>query len=261
MVLEALMAHRGIETRPIDLFILSFIAFLISTALVSGILSGTIGAGPVQNPIGAGYLIIAFVSIPLVPLFYRLMKMEEEKTKNRFEGSFFTRHEQIIVVYTVLFVSVIISSSLVYVLMPPDLSSILFKDQEKELCTIRDTCPTSITGQIITGEYAQVISGIFQNNLKVLILAFFFSFVFGAGAIFIIAWNASVVGVLVGQIAQGLGDNIMFAYIVALPMTLLNIIPHGIFEVGAYFIGGSVVPKVIQCSTQEHAIRAGSTSA
>jgi uncharacterized membrane protein SpoIIM required for sporulation len=80
----------------------------------------------------------------------------------------------------------------------------------------------------------------------VLGLSFVFSLIFGAGAIYIIAWNATILGVLIAKIAetpaaygsitvvQGNGFANLMA---ALPFTLLRILPHGIFEFGGYFLG------------------------
>jgi len=79
---------------------------------------------------------------------------------------------------------------------------------------------------------------LFQNNLIVLALVLVFSFVFGAGAIYIITWNATIVGVLIGTIARSGGGNVIVNYLIALPMSLLSLLPHGIFEIGAYFFGG-----------------------
>ena len=40
---------------------------------------------------------------------------------------------------------------------------------------------------------------IFFNNLKVLIFCIGFAFVYGVGAIFILVWNASVIGTAIGS--------------------------------------------------------------
>ena len=47
---------------------------------------------------------------------------------------------------------------------------------------------------------------IFLNNIRVLFLCIIFAFIYGAGAIFILTWNASIVGVAIGNlIREGIG--------------------------------------------------------
>src|SRR4030066_4151 len=51
------------------------------------------------------------------------------------------------------------------------------------------------TGKIIS---AEDFTRFFLNNTKVMTLIFILSAVMGAGAVFILAWNASVIGVFLG---------------------------------------------------------------
>ena len=72
-------------------------------------------------------------------------------------------------------------------------------------------------------------SAIFSNNIYVLIFTILFSLVFGAGAIFILVWNASVIGAAIGIFTKGSLAN--------LPGGLLRYMVHGIPEISAYFVG------------------------
>ena len=69
-----------------------------------------------------------------------------------------------------------------------------------------------------------------------------FSLVFGAGVIFILAWNASVIAAAVGIFAN--------SKISALPLALSRFMIHGIPEIASYFIvalaGGIVSVAVIR---------------
>jgi uncharacterized membrane protein SpoIIM required for sporulation len=64
---------------------------------------------------------------------------------------------------------------------------------------------------------------LFTNNFSVLLLLFMFSLVLGAGSVWLISWNASVIGVLIGYRLD--------------PFILVKILPHGILEFGGYFLG------------------------
>ena len=58
---------------------------------------------------------------------------------------------------------------------------------------------------------------IFTNNMYVLIFTLVFSLIFGAGVIFILAWNASVIGAAIGIFTN--------SSLKALPLGLVRYIP------------------------------------
>jgi uncharacterized membrane protein SpoIIM required for sporulation len=63
----------------------------------------------------------------------------------------------------------------------------------------------------------------------VLIFTLIFSLIFGAGAIFILAWNASVIAAAVGIFVK--------SDIAHLPIGISRYMIHGLPEIAAYFIG------------------------
>ena len=85
-----------------------------------------------------------------------------------------------------------------------------------------------------------------------------FSFIYGAGAIFILTWNASVVSVAMGNTIRTLlskyaaeaGAITISQYFSAFSLGILRYIVHGIPEIGAYFImglaGGMISMAVIK---------------
>ena len=99
---------------------------------------------------------------------------------------------------------------------------------------------------------------IFFNNMKVLTFCILFSFLFGAGAIFILAWNASVIGTAIGNyirselalLAQHVGLDKVAAYMSVVSIGLLKYVIHGIPEILAYFVaalaGGIISIGVIK---------------
>jgi uncharacterized membrane protein SpoIIM required for sporulation len=60
--------------------------------------------------------------------------------------------------------------------------------------------------------------------------------IFGAGAIFILAWNASVIAAAIGIFAN--------SDLSKLPMGVMRYMIHGIPEIGAYFIIFSYLKKL-----------------
>ena len=73
-----------------------------------------------------------------------------------------------------------------------------------------------------------------------------FSFIFGAGAIFILTWNASVIGVAMGDsirsglahFAQASGSSAFLSYTSVISSSLLRYLIHGVPEIIGYFVGG-----------------------
>jgi uncharacterized membrane protein SpoIIM required for sporulation len=80
---------------------------------------------------------------------------------------------------------------------------------------------------------------IFFQNLKVLILVILGSLIYGAGSVFILIWNASIIGVFLGNVARKfvLHEAPQFSLIPGLSYGILGLIPHGTFELVAYLIG------------------------
>ena len=61
-----------------------------------------------------------------------------------------------------------------------------------------------------------------------MIFTLVFSLIFGAGAIFVLAWNASVIAAAIGIFAQN--------KIAGIPLGLTRYMIHGIPEIAAYFM-------------------------
>ena len=79
-----------------------------------------------------------------------------------------------------------------------------------------------------------------MNNLQVMFFTLIFSLVFGAGAIFILVWNASIIAAAMGIFAkEGLFQ---------LPCAYVRYLFHGVPEIAAYFIAalaGGIVSVAI----------------
>jgi len=183
---------------------------------------------------GMGFLIVALITIPAASQFYKIFLIEERKIK----GNFFSRHKKMIAIFTFFFLGVVFMSSFSYILLGPEKGSQMFSDQTHDL-TSRNIITASATAT------TNMFWTILYNNIRVLGLTVLFSFLFGSGAIYLITWNATVLGVLIAKIAElpaSFGspiifNNILLDYMIALPITLIRILPHGIFEFGAYFFG------------------------
>jgi uncharacterized membrane protein SpoIIM required for sporulation len=79
-----------------------------------------------------------------------------------------------------------------------------------------------------------------------LIFTLLFSLIFGAGAIFILAWNASVISAAIGIFSKSSLMN--------LPLGLFRYMIHGIPEIGSYF-AGALAGGIISIAGIKHNIK------
>ncbi len=261
---------REKATKRWEIFVAGFIFTIVAVLFSINVIPPTDGAT------GLGFLIIAFICIPAAPFFVQLFKIEEKEEFKKcrykvFAKNLFTRHLDVIGVFAFFFLAVVFASSLIYVAVPEETSNNIFGEQVTDLRAkgvltgqatdtfqIEENKPNE--GHMLSGAsfgFGEIV----LNNFTVLSLAFLFSFVFGAGAIFLISWNASIIGVLIGKIAEnpealGLIDtgNLLTNYLIALPITILRLLPHGIFEFGAYFIG-AIAGGVLSAGVIQESLR------
>jgi uncharacterized membrane protein SpoIIM required for sporulation len=90
-----------------------------------------------------------------------------------------------------------------------------FQAQIEQYCNINvplhfKECVKQYGGVSFTGAASSSngLIDIFINNVYVLIFSLVFSLVFGAGAIFILAWNASVIATAIGIFSQSSLSNL-----------------------------------------------------
>lgn len=230
MVLEYLLNPLSAEKKPWEMF---FIGLLYSSVAI--ILSLWIFKDQAS-------LIMVFLTVmACIPLVYNTMKLEESKdlviSKERV---LLKEHNKAIVFLMFLFFGITVSFVMWYVLLPPETLSMAF---EKQTATIQ-----SINNQVSGNTYQEfsTFSRILLNNIKVLAFAILFAFVYGAGAIFILTWNASVIGAAIGnfirsnlsQYAGLFGFDKFANYFNVVSIGLLRYVLHGIPEIIAYFYGG-----------------------
>jgi len=228
---ELIMKPKRAERRPWELFFVGLIWASVSLLLVTFFFS--------KDSIlkeGSGLLVVIFTVISCLPFMYYLIKLEEGKDiEINDSGKLIKEHSKAIRALMWLFLGFVVAFSFWYIIMP-DSAPQNFNFQIKTFCAINSPNHYSycleehgisaITGAASSG---QAFLSIFSNNIYVLIFTILFSLVFGAGAIFILVWNASVIAAAIGIFAKG--------ELSGLGMGLLRYMIHGIPEIGAYFVG------------------------
>ncbi|MBC8494691.1 stage II sporulation protein M [archaeon] len=230
MVLESLIDPFKAETRPSRLILLGFVYCTISVFLSLWIFKSY------------SSLIMIFLTVmACIPLMFNTIKMEEEKDlQDMGERWLLKEHGKALKVFMALFIGIVLACTLWYVVLPSETVSILF---ETQTATIQNINP-NVTGYV-SGDINSFVK-IFFNNIKVLIFCVLFSFLYGSGAIFILSWNASVIGAAMGNFIR---SNIAFystlvgfertgQYFQIISIGLLKYVVHGIPEILAYFVAG-----------------------
>ncbi|MEM2954823.1 MAG: stage II sporulation protein M [Candidatus Nanoarchaeia archaeon] len=204
-------------------------------------------------------LIICFTVIFSIPFFFYMIKLEEEKDiKISNEKKLIKEHSRALSALLFLFLGYVIAFSILFMVMPRETTSANFKAQIETYCLINskfnvEQCVTAtLTGQQISERAIEKIprikegmtriSTILSNNFYVLIFSLLFSFLFGAGAIFILAWNASVIAAAIGIFTKSNVANLHFG--------LARYLLHGLPEIASYFVaalaGGIISTAIIK---------------
>ena len=186
-------------------------------------------------------LIMVFLTVIVsVPLVYSTIKDEERKDLIiESERKLLKEHGKALLMFFILFLGFVASFSLWYVVLP---SNYVFDVYSAQTSTI-DAINNRISGRVTQFDiFIQVL----LNNVKVLCFCVLFAFVYGVGAIFILTWNASVVGAAIGNFIRNnltnyahlVGFDKISAYFNIISLGILRYLFHGIPEMMAYFVGG-----------------------
>ena len=183
----------------------------------------------------SGMLVVTFCVMFSLPFMYFIIKQEEEEDEE-VEGflKVWETHKDAIFALMWLFLGFVLAFTFWYIILQ---NSTLFNAQIETYCMINS--PGNIENCV--SEYALSESGIsggatkelrflsiMENNVYVMIFTLIFSLIFGAGAIFILAWNASVIAAAIGVFTQYRLSEI--------PIGIARYMIHGFPEIAAYFI-------------------------
>lgn len=230
MVLESLINPIKAEKKPWELFFIGLIYSSVAILLSFWIFNEY-----------ASLVMVFLTTMACLPLIYNVIKLEEKKDiVISEENTLLKEHGKVILFLMFLFLGFTVSFSLWYTFLPTGLAQNAFSVQTQTISNIN----SGITGSFF--QNFDILTKIFFNNFKVLIFCVLFSFIYGVGAIFILTWNASVIGAAIGNFIRtgisaeasilGLAGAAKYFHIFSLGLLRYTI--HGIPEIAAYFIAG-----------------------
>ena len=231
-MLELFFNPKRAERKPWQMFFVGLLYASLSIFLAYLMF----GKNPVLSQY-MGVLVITFCVIFTMPFVYYTIKLEERKNiEYEEEGKLLKEHSRAVFVFIWLFLGFVVAFSFWHMVLPDGPN--LLNAQIKTFCQINQhsnyaNClkqygldsTSGITGNVTSKER---FFSIFANNINVMIFTLLLSLIFGAGAVFVLAWNASVIAAAIGIFAK--------SQISQIPMGLGRYMIHGIPEIAAYFI-------------------------
>lgn len=193
----------------------------------------------------AGLIAVFFTVMACIPLMYNTLRIEEEKIGYLSEErSLLKEHSRALLFFIFIFIGITLAFATWYAVLPNEVSQSVFSIQTNTIVDINSKAAGGM----------DLFSRIFFNNLKVLTFALLFSFFFGAGAIFILTWNASIIAVAMGALIKSYvlaaGSGMVFAHLGGYSSAILRYFIHGIPEIAAYFVaalaGGIISVAIIK---------------
>ena len=241
---EMLINPKKAERHPWEMFFVGIFYSSVSIILVNWIFLRDAVLSEFSS-----ILVITFIVMFSIPFMYYIIRMEEEKATQH-EGAFklLKEHRRALYAFLWLFLGFVVGFTFWYIILPHtklqqaavETYCNINRPGNAEECRkaylVKDSVQTAFLGN------KERLFLIFTNNIYVLIFTLIFSLIFGAGVIFILAWNASVIAAAIGIFTQ---NNLS-----SLPIGLLRFMIHGIPEIAAYFVaalaGGIISIAVIK---------------
>ncbi len=227
-MLEAIMNPKRSEKGPWKMFFVGLIYASLSLLLVHWFFKND----PALSK-ASGMMVVLFCIMFSLPYMYFIIR-REEKEDEEVEGAFsvWKVHKDAIYSLMWLFLGFVIAFSFWHIILQ---DSNLLNFQIQSYCQINspgnvESCIAKYSFDGTTGAATKEMRllSIVQNNVYVMIFTLLFSLIFGAGAIFILVWNASVISAAIGIFSKyQLGE---------IPLGIARYMIHGFPEIAAYFI-------------------------
>lgn len=230
-MLESIINPKRVERGPWKMLFVGIVYASLSILLVHFLF----GSDPVLSKF-SGMIVVTFCVMFSLPFLYFMIRQEEIEDE-MVEGIFgvWRAHSDAIYAFMWLFLGFVIAFSFWFIVLQ---NADLFNAQIRTYCMINN--PGGIEDCVSKYSFSAPIEAtgaatkemrflsILENNVYVMIFTLIFSLLFGAGAIFVLAWNASVISAAIGIFTKYKLSGI--------PIGISRYMIHGFPEIAAYFI-------------------------
>lgn len=223
---NVLLSPKKVQRHPLEVVFVGFFYTSISILLSLWVF-----------PAYASLLMVFLTAIATIYIVQGVLLMEENKEENiASESSLLKQHIKTLGFFMLLFLGFLFAFVFWTIILPESTTDVAFSLQKSNLIDIQ-----TISGNATAiGDFSTILS----NNLRVLLLSLIFALFYGAGATFILAWNASIMGFVIGSLAK---NTLGLSH---LPLVFMKYFIHGIPEMLAYFAaalaGGILFMAVIR---------------
>lgn len=213
-MLEGIWLREEYKNNLLAIFFFALVFTLMAVYLTNYIL-------PISQGLVAVFLVSLMGAYPLIA--YLRSEEREEMVKRLSEEKLLKRHANELAIYLAFFLGVTFGFIIADFIFPQS----FFAIQIEIIEGIRgSSLSAAVTGNVII---SALFERILNNNLWVFFLTFIVSFLFSAGMIFVLVWNASVLGVFIARASGGVSEMHIIA---------LSYLPHGILEIASYILAG-----------------------
>ena len=199
MVLEQIISTKWLRQRPL---------YAIALGLCYTFIAAVTGYLFFKDRFSISLLFL--VTLLLVPSLMNLLSFEEERERSDGIRRFFVNHQSVFEIYLFLSIGVFIGYLIVIWVLAAvqvDLSSTVGEQMK-------------ILGGGVTANEIQNFQvdqfthslNLFSNNLGVALIFFVLSFFYGAGAIFLMVWNASIFATFVSLTIENINKGVAHAF-------------------------------------------------
>jgi uncharacterized membrane protein SpoIIM required for sporulation len=237
VVFEHIFPESFLEKRAWVAFFLAIIASTVSIVVARMLF-----------PANSGIVSIVFLSLLLLPSFSAIFKTEERKERKEKQWSFKRLYEEnktSFGIYLMLFFGIYLTYMLYAFFVSSfgaDVGSVFREQLSLE----------SVRGNSIFS--GSKFLSIFINNWWVLLACFLVALIAGDGALFFVAWNASVWGTVFGyraaQASAHSGESGLWLLLVIFVITLPHVLLEGAAYIFAAIAGGVLSDEIVEKSEQ-----------
>ncbi len=233
MVLESIRI-KWIEHRPYLAFIFGLCYTLIGYLAATIFFEGSISIS-----------MLFLTTLLVVPSLVKLLEIEEKRESRFGLRHFLKEHADIVEAYIFLFMGVFVGYLLLGFIISGEQYLSVFEFQRNFLVG-QEGLSAELIGDFMSSSFEPSISDVMAlvtNNLIVVIILFVLSFLYGAGAIFLLVFNASIFSSFITFVIEYMAEKVSTAFAI-LGVFSIHMLP----EVAGFLlaaISGGVVSKAV----------------